>query len=174
MGFPIRESSDQRLLAAPRSLSQLTTPFIACFCQGIHRAPLVAWSNPTFLLHLEPSLLSMSFPVGMHHGKLSKGKLQSQAPRMELKFSFWWRIAGSNRWPPACKAGALPTELIPQGELPLSLVREQWFNPLVGLGRFELPTSRLSVVCSNQLSYKPAPTRGSLPHVHRAGRQCLA
>jgi hypothetical protein len=24
-----------------------------------------------------------------------------------------WRIGGSNPWPPACKAGALPTELIP-------------------------------------------------------------
>ena len=32
----------------------------------------------------------------------------------------WWRQAGSNRRPPACKAGALPTELYPQktsGEL---------------------------------------------------------
>ena len=28
-GYPIRESPDRRLLAAPRSLSQLTTPFIA-------------------------------------------------------------------------------------------------------------------------------------------------
>ena len=27
---------------------------------------------------------------------------------------FWWRLAGSNRWPPACKAGALPAELNPQ------------------------------------------------------------
>ena len=27
---------------------------------------------------------------------------------------FWWRITGSNRWHPACKAGALPSELIPQ------------------------------------------------------------
>ena len=26
----------------------------------------------------------------------------------------WWRIRGSNPWPPACKAGALPAELIPQ------------------------------------------------------------
>ena len=26
----------------------------------------------------------------------------------------WWRWTGSNRWPPACKAGALPTELHPQ------------------------------------------------------------
>ena len=28
-------------------------------------------------------------------------------------FRGWWRWAGSNRWPPACKAGALPTELHP-------------------------------------------------------------
>ena len=25
----------------------------------------------------------------------------------------WWRWTGSNRWPPACKAGALPAELYP-------------------------------------------------------------
>ena len=25
----------------------------------------------------------------------------------------WWSLAGSNRWPPACKAGALPAELKP-------------------------------------------------------------
>ena len=29
-------------------------------------------------------------------------------------FKMWWRLAGSNRWPPACKAGALPAELNPQ------------------------------------------------------------
>ena len=28
-------------------------------------------------------------------------------------FLKWWRLAGSNRWPPACKAGALPAELNP-------------------------------------------------------------
>ncbi len=42
VGFPIRKSPDQSLFAAPRGLSQLTTSFIACFCQGIHHAPLVA------------------------------------------------------------------------------------------------------------------------------------
>src|ERR1700727_748768 len=42
VGFPIQRSPDQCLLAAPRSLSQLATSFIACFCQGIHHAPLVA------------------------------------------------------------------------------------------------------------------------------------
>ena len=30
-----------------------------------------------------------------------------------LKF-IWWRMTGSNRRPPACKAGALPAELILQ------------------------------------------------------------
>jgi hypothetical protein len=30
-------------------------------------------------------------------------------------FSKWWSQAGSNRRPPACKAGALPAELWPLG-----------------------------------------------------------
>ena len=54
----------------------------------------------------------------------------------------WWSQTGSNRRPPACKAGALPAELWP-------------LRKLVGLGRFELPTSPLSGVRSNQLSYRP-------------------
>ena len=29
-------------------------------------------------------------------------------------------------------------------------------SAVVGLGRFELPTPRLSSVCSNQLSYRPS------------------
>ncbi len=41
-GFPIRKSPDQSLLAAPRSLSQLSTSFIASNDLGIHRAPFVA------------------------------------------------------------------------------------------------------------------------------------
>ena len=40
MGFPIRKSPDQSLFAAPRSLSQRTTSFIASQRQGIHRIPL--------------------------------------------------------------------------------------------------------------------------------------
>jgi hypothetical protein len=41
-GFPIRASPDQSSRAAPRRFSQLTTPFLACPCQGIPRAPLYA------------------------------------------------------------------------------------------------------------------------------------
>ena len=40
-GFPIRKSPDQCLLAAPRSLSQLSTSFFASDCLGIHHTPFV-------------------------------------------------------------------------------------------------------------------------------------
>src|SRR6185369_10966250 len=57
-------------------------------------------------------------------------------------FDVWWRMTGSNRRPPACKAGALPAELIPHLRM-------------VGLGGLEPPTPALSRRCSNQLSYRP-------------------
>ena len=60
----------------------------------------------------------------------------------------WWSQTGSNRRPHACKARALPTEL-----WPLAITR------MVGPGRLELPTSRLSGVRSNHLSYGPSGSR---------------
>src|SRR5574343_577723 len=59
---------------------------------------------------------------------------------------YWWRMTGSNRRPPACKAGALPAELIP-------IV----WNGMVGLVGLEPTTPALSRRCSNQLSYRPKP-----------------
>ena len=44
----IRTSTDQSLLAAPRSFSQLTTSFFGSGCQGIRPAPLLAW--PQFMV----------------------------------------------------------------------------------------------------------------------------
>ena len=41
-GFPIRNSTDQGILAPPRGLSQLYTSFIGCQYQGIHRKLFVA------------------------------------------------------------------------------------------------------------------------------------
>ena len=41
-GFPIRESPDYHVFAVTRSLSQLATPFIVSWRQGIHRLPLLA------------------------------------------------------------------------------------------------------------------------------------
>jgi hypothetical protein len=93
----------------------------------------------------------------------------------------WWSQTGSNRRPPACKAGALPTELWPLSsertcQPATSAVRRLACQPkrrqprrLVGLGRFELPTSRLSSARSNQLSYKPAPWHGLQRKLPSAG-----
>ncbi len=53
-------------------------------------------------------------------------------------------MTGSNRRPPACKAGALPAELIPQ--IP---------HVVVGLVGLEPTTPALSRRCSNRLSYRP-------------------
>ena len=42
----------------------------------------------------------------------SRNSMKFLIPK-ELQSISWWRLAGSNRWPPACKAGALPAELNP-------------------------------------------------------------
>ena len=59
-----------------------------------------------------------------------------------------WRRPGSNRQPPACKAGALPIELRPRKPA----VRAGR-TAVVRTRRVELRTSSLSATRSNQLSY---------------------
>jgi hypothetical protein len=87
----------------------------------------------------------------------------------------WWSQSGSNRRPPACKAGALPAELWPHGYYQDFCVRlgadpRSWLKPMsgfattssaevVGLGGLEPPTSPLSGVRSNHLSYRPGRDR---------------
>ena len=72
-------------------------------------------------------------------------KLVLTNDRKSSRHQIWWSRTGSNRRPPACKAGALPAELRPL--IPV--------ERMVGLGGLEPPTSRLSSARSNQLSYKP-------------------
>ena len=71
-------------------------------------------------------------------------KFQPELELQSVSLEKWWRLAGSNRWPPACKAGALPAELNPHINF-----------EVVGQNGLEPSTSRLSVVCSSQLSYWP-------------------
>ena len=74
---------------------------------------------------------------------------------VDLRSTIWWSQTGSNRRPHACKARALPAELWPRNQKTNAAL-----DKMVGLGRLELPTSRLSSARSNQLSYKPL-TRGA-------------
>ena len=78
----------------------------------------------------------------------------------------WWSQTGSNRRPHACKARALPTELWP---------RREWrtLRSMVGLGRLERPTSPLSGVRSNHLSYRPE-TAATQTGRDRGGTQARA
>jgi hypothetical protein len=144
--------------------------------------------------------------------RLRRAKMYTSGRVNQRRSIRWWSQTGSNRRPPACKAGALPTELWPlfqrrqtqvdrrtlarraklarrirppspfgfgaaafvrcaselacqsklaaTGPPSLKELRRAAFAPLrerrlVGLGRLELPTSRLSSARSNQLSYKP-------------------
>ena len=72
-------------------------------------------------------------------------------------------MTGSNRRPPACKAGALPAELIPLKSRPTWLTQEG----LVGLVGLEPTTPALSRRCSNQLSYRPVAYAAIDPDQHR-------
>jgi hypothetical protein len=74
----------------------------------------------------------------------------------------WWSQPGSNRRPQACKASALPTELWPHSPPKVDEVygchplrTRSADAPMVGRGGVEPPTSRLSGVRSNHLSYRP-------------------
>ena len=93
------------------------------------------------------------------HGRVSR--LNEMAASFGKKAPGWWSQTGSNRRPHACKARALPAELWPlsQNSQPsrwqIANRSSQSERRMVGLGRFELPTSRLSSARSNQLSYKP-------------------
>ncbi len=188
VGCPIRKSSDQNLLAVPRSLSQRATSFIASQCQGIHQMPFKRLilnasvfacafparrgktSPPRTRQELScppkpnrpsrkqpelrrPSVTSLAsslvkqparlpalpsaeraiarlvdrvscFPVS----KLKQRTKYARPPRSlhhPTAPSRWWRQTGSNRRPPACKAGALPTELCPLGRVRKTEHRQQ-------------------------------------------------
>lgn len=73
---------------------------------------------------------------------------------------FWWRLGESNSWPPACKAGALPTKLSPQltSSIMYLLSITSTSQSHGGSDKTWTCDPRLSSVCSNQLSYRPSDT----------------
>lgn len=88
-------------------------------------------------------------PARFFSAELKKNKIKQTGWRRQSEHSeVWWSQTESNRRHPACKAGTLPTELWPQA-ISISAIA------VVGLGRLELPTLRLSGVRSNHLSYRP-------------------
>ena len=119
-------------LPAPRSLSQAPASFIASYCQGIHHVPFVAMIPPNgtrglhafqfFWRSIDRTLLTQcridtaTTTIPMRNFK----ELFQDPPPPRTRVRSRWRRAGSNRRPPACKAGALPTELRPRSVSGLS------------------------------------------------------
>src|SRR5204863_9407802 len=130
----------------PRRFSQLPTSFFASCRLGIHRVPFVAWSSLFLLLRLPREDQGPAWPSWLTADLPDDTFLPTCAYAVVKDRKSWWSRSGSNRRHPACKTGALPAELRPRNKR----------RSVVGLGRFELPTPRLSSVCSNQLSYRPS------------------
>ncbi len=146
-GCPIRKSPDHRMLASSRGLSQLATSFIAYSRQGIHTHALSSLTikftpgtKPTSKFHrrlFAPHLReSATRWVALHRD----GELVAVYPSI---FSFQRSSPGMSYRHPASESPARGRKF------------GKHCDGLVGLGRFELPTSPLSGVRSNQLSYRP-------------------
>jgi hypothetical protein len=160
MGFPIRKSPDQSLLS--------DSPGLIAAGHVLHRLPA-----PRHPLH---ALSNLTIKFGQDKKNAAKFDCQRSEKAVyritptwgESRFMMfagrtkWWSWPGSNRRPPACKTGALPTELQPREGKPLAGKR------MVGLSGLEPLTSRLSGGRSNQLSYRPTPSRS------RAGQRGIS
>ena len=169
MGFPIRTSPDHCLFAAPRSFSQLATSFIAFLRLGI---PTHALSSLTIksISNTDGGLR----PPGSCQLSVVSCQLRLPATSTGNHFALACRILCArqgllvciNAHPysvfkerlllPACANGQMSTvspELTTDNR-PLTTQPPQ--AAVVGLGRVELPTSPLSGVRSNQLSYRPS------------------
>jgi hypothetical protein len=160
VGCPIRKSTDQRLLAASRGLSQLAASFIACWHQGIHRIALSSLITKVNLLPVSgpcgldtffkktqrivlftPLFLYLCVVVKEHQAVLPDPKVFSPDRSFE-------QLQNSCLSP--CESSLFVSVLLRQGHGGQSRLAG-----LVGLTGFEPVTLRLSSACSNQLSYRP-------------------
>ena len=84
------------------------------FRQSLLRLPKTALHCAVSPLQSKPTLLGF-WLVGFDCWISKRLKETSTFVAASFNLLFlWWRLAGSNRWPPACKAGALPAELNPR------------------------------------------------------------
>ena len=119
VGCPIRISTDQFVCANPRSFSQLITSFFASESLGIPHTPLFCLLYYFCVYYYTQSVLSTLLLFSYLNMSMNFTDLRGLWPthllapslkmstRHFLNASALWRISESNRWPPACKAGAL-------------------------------------------------------------------
>ena len=164
LGSPIRTSADQCLFTTPRSFSQCITSFFASDCQGIHQMPLLRLillriNNLTIIYTL--SVKSTRFISLYIKRYIILSPLDITLILLSyLLYAITWispiTLFRNSLAPPINGGGK--EDRTPDPLLAKQVLSQLSYTPdilLVGLGRLELPTSRLSGVRSNHLSYKP-------------------
>jgi hypothetical protein len=144
VGCPIRRSADHRVLAPPRGLSQRATSFIASRRQGIHQMPLLRSPRPSPGTTSAPEPERPSIPCQRSTAPGSPGSDRTR-PR-------------TGNLPHATLLDPLHDVQTPTATRPITAIG------LVGPGRIERPTSPLSGVRSDLLSYGPGPTTPAEGH----------
>src|SRR5882762_166406 len=160
VGFPIRTSPDQSLVSGSPTLFAATHVLLRLLSP---RHPSCALCS--LVISLPSSFNSSSRRPGSSVAPWLTG---FSSPNRQISIAYL-RICSFQRARPG-GADRDRTDDIQLAKLALSQLS---YGPssttersMVGLGRFELPTPRLSSVCSNQLSYRPKP-RPSAPGSQR-------
>ncbi len=142
VGCPIRRSADHRALAPPRGLSQRATSFLASRRQGIHPMPSLRSPRPG------PGTLAAP----------NAGTPEHTPPTVDRhRTSRSDRTARRRPHPARRPEATSPTTLFTMSNRPPTTTARTPHDAarLVGPGRIERPTSPLSGVRSDRLSYGP-------------------
>ena len=139
MDCSIRKSTDQSVLTAPRSLSQLITSFIGSQCQGIRPALLLALPFASCFWVLFELLNSQYFVVFIPNKNFYC--LYTRSILICITFALFCFQVSFCSWE--------------QISVILFQITQIHFQDLVGTNGLEPSTSRLSGVRSNHLSYAP-------------------
>ena len=106
-GFPIRKSPDQSVFAAPRSLSQLTTSFIASYLQGIHLLPVTVCNCRFLTLKDKYSSRVVLFYYSLFLWRWTVKEQKLFCFLSILVTTQWWALVDSNHRPPRYQHDAL-------------------------------------------------------------------
>ena len=149
LDFSIRKSPDHSLLATPRGLSQLVTSFIAFLRLGIHTRALSSLTIK-FTQHTHTLLRPATQHIPVQGIRLSGRPVLICALLCPSVFNCQRSCSSLRKAQKSFHSHRLESLLVS------SKFKPKLGGVMVGLGRFELPTSPLSGVRSNQLSYRPS------------------
>ena len=171
-GFPIRKSPGQRslstspkLIAASHVLHRLLAPrHPPCALNSLVTS---SWVSYLFLMRAFARASEMHSPTRYVVVKDRRGSMSRVLPMQSVNRKNWHSSRSHTaRNPVRCGADRVRTDDLRLAKPALSQLS---YSPsrMVGLGRFELPTSRLSGVRSNHLSYRPgrALDKNSVPKI---------